>query len=102
MSKKSCNFDGIKAVLKASVESRVTIVLVSCQRLVVEVDAVVDDLLIASIDNRILFIDINCICVVINSCEEVLEFLLSKAPKEKPEPVCGFTPKKFEEEESYY
>jgi hypothetical protein len=70
--------DGIKDVLRSSIESRVTLVLCSCQKLTVEVDAVVDNLLVASIGNRILFIDIECICAVITCCEEVLEFLLNK------------------------
>lgn len=70
--------NGIRDVLKSSIESRVTIVLERGQRLTVEVDAVVDDLLVASVGNRILFINIECICVVITCCEEVLEFLLNK------------------------
>lgn len=68
----------IKEVLEGLVEQRVTLVLVSGQRLTVEVDAVVDDLLVASIDGKILFIDIECICVVLTCCEEVLESLLRK------------------------
>lgn len=68
----------IKEVLKGLIETRVTIILVSRQRLTVEVDAVIDDLLVASIDGKIFFIDIECICVVVTCCEEVLESLLNR------------------------
>lgn len=70
--------NGIKDVLKSSIGSCVTIVLVRGQKLTVEVDAVVDDLLVAAMGNKVLFINIECICVVITCCEEVLEFLLNK------------------------
>ena len=86
------NFTGIKnikEVLEGLVEQRVTIILVSGQKLTVEVDAVIDHLLVASIDGKILFIDIECICVVVTCCEEVLELLLNRKQR----------PRKMEEED---
>lgn len=72
------DIDSIKDALEALIEQRVTIILISGQRLTVEVDAVVDNLLVASIGNKILFIDIECICVVVTCCEEILESLLNR------------------------
>lgn len=68
----------IKEVLEGLVEQKVTIILESGQKLTVEIAAVIDNLLVASVDGKILFIDIECICVVITCCEEVLESLLNK------------------------
>lgn len=78
MGNKINKFHDIKEVLQALIDQDATIILVSGQRLNVEVEAVVDNLLVASIGNRILFIDIECICVVVTCCEEILEFLLQK------------------------
>jgi hypothetical protein len=89
----------LKEVLEGLVEQKVTIILVSGQRLTVEVDAVVDNLLVASIDGKILFIDIECICVVVTCCEEVLESLFdrkrSRRRMEEEEDRCGLKGKEF-------
>jgi hypothetical protein len=71
-------FKSIKDVLRALIENQATIILVSGEKLTVEVEAVIDNLLVASIGNRIIFIDIECICVVVTCCEEILEFLLNR------------------------
>jgi hypothetical protein len=85
MRKNFTDFDSIKDVLKASIEQKVTIILISGQKLTVEVEAVIDNLLVASIDGKILFIDIECICVVITCCEEILESLLGKNHRKREE-----------------
>ena len=77
MSRSFKNFNNLKDVLKGLIEQQVTIILVSGQKLTVEVDAVVDNLLVASVGNRLVFIDIECICVVITCCEKILEFVLN-------------------------
>jgi hypothetical protein len=88
----------LKEVLEGLVETRVTIILVSRQKLTVEVDAVIDHLLVASIDGKILFIDIECICVVVTCCEEALESLLNRKRSRRrfeEEDRCGLKGKDF-------
>lgn len=84
MSRSINNVSSIKEVLQALIETQVCIVLVSGQKLNVEVDAVIDNLLVGSCGNRIVFIDIECICVVLTCCEEILEFVLNNMRKERP------------------
>lgn len=96
MSKTFGNFKNLKDVLRGLIEQHVTIILISGQRLNVEVDAIVDNLLVASIGNRILFIDIECICVVVSCCEEILEFVLTNMRRErKTEDECSRGHKDF-------
>lgn len=71
-------FKKLKDTLESLVEQRVIIILERGQRLIVEVDAVADNLLVTSVDGRIFFIDIECICAVVTCCEEVLESLLTE------------------------
>jgi hypothetical protein len=86
MSRSFNNLKNIKEVLQSLIETQACIVLVSGQKLNVEVDAVVDNLLVASVGNRIIFIDIECICAVITCCEEILEFVLSDMRRGKSFP----------------
>lgn len=97
MNKSFTNLGNIKEVLESLIEQRVTLILVSGQRLTVEVDAVIDGLLVASIDGKILFISIECICVVITCCEEILESLLNRkhrVRKVEEEDSCRMSPSK--------
>lgn len=75
----------IKELLELLVEEDVTIILKSGETECVEVEAVVGNLLVASIEehrekhhcgDRLKFIDICCICAVIVECEDVLENIL--------------------------
>lgn len=72
------NFDDIRDVLLASIGDRVTIILSSGRILTVQVMAVDDDLLIASVRNRIISININRIDAVLSSCDELLASILNR------------------------
>jgi hypothetical protein len=85
MSRAITDFDSIRDVLKASVGSRVPIILVGGRRIVVEVLAVRGELLIASVGCRPITINIDCICAVCICCETILRFLLRNNRKEHRE-----------------
>lgn len=96
MSKNFGDFKNIKEVLRSLIEQRVTLVLESGQKLTVEIDAVVDDLLVASVNGKILFVNIECICVVVTCCEEALEAFLNnnlrtgREEESRSRGMCGF------------
>lgn len=99
------NFRNISEVLQGLLGTEVTIILVSGQKICGCVDAVLCEqkpgksadgllneqnscgfsspmqeecnLLVMSACNRVIFVDINCICVVCTCCEDVLEFALN-------------------------
>lgn len=71
----------IKELLELLIEEEVTIVLESGETEEVEVEAVVGNLLVATIEGQcddecFKFIDIDCICAVIVECEDILENIL--------------------------
>ncbi|HCT64186.1 MAG TPA: hypothetical protein DIC60_02750 [Lachnospiraceae bacterium] len=71
----------IKELLELLIEEEVTIVLKSGETECVEIEAVVGNLLVATIEGhkcgeRFKFIDICCICAVIVECEDILENIL--------------------------
>lgn len=67
----------IKGLLELLIEDKVTIILKSGEQETVEVEAVVGNLLVASLNcGKVKFIDIDCICAIIVRCEEILEAIL--------------------------
>lgn len=73
----------IKELLELLIEEEVTIILESGETEEVEVEAVVGNLLVATIEDNcdhddecFKFIDIDCICAVIVECEDILENIL--------------------------
>lgn len=66
----------IRVILEDLIGRRVIIVLESGERLLVRIEAVRDNVLIAAIGCRIIFINIDCICAVIAECPEVLRTFL--------------------------
>lgn len=79
MSRSCRDLDSIREVLIASIGSRVTIILSSGRILRgVEIEAVSDDLVIASFDGEIITINIRRIDAVITRCRKLLGTLLSR------------------------
>lgn len=67
----------IKGLLELLIEDEITIILESGEQETIEVEAVVGNLLVASLNHcKTKFIDIDCICAVKVECEEILEAIL--------------------------
>lgn len=81
------DFDSIRDVLLASIGNRVTIILSSGRILRVVVEAVVDNLLIASSDDRIITININRIDAVVALCRQLFEAVLDRRRSRGSDPV---------------
>ncbi|TYQ16210.1 UNVERIFIED_CONTAM: hypothetical protein Cloal_2732 [Acetivibrio alkalicellulosi] len=70
--------ENIRELLKLLKGERVVIVLRSGQKQALVVEAVIGDLLVASLDKGILkFVDIDCICEVLAECGDVLGNILT-------------------------
>lgn len=67
---------GIKETLENLIGRRVCIILESGERLLVVIEAVRDNLVIAACGCKVIFINIDCICAVITECPEVLRTFL--------------------------
>lgn len=72
------DFDSIRDVLLASIGNRVTIILSSGRILRVVVEAVVDNLLIASANDRIITVNINRIDAVITCCRQLFAAIIDR------------------------
>lgn len=68
----------IRDLLSLLIEQKVKIILKSGEEEKIEIEAVVGDLVVASIcdEDKIKFIDVHCICAVIVECEDILENIL--------------------------
>lgn len=78
MSRVFRGLDDVRDVLRASIGNRVTIILSSGRILRVIVEAVDDDLLIASFDGRIVTINIDRIDAVVTNCDNLLGSFLDR------------------------
>lgn len=78
MSRVFRGIDSIRDVLEASIGNRARIYLSNGRIINIEVENLEDDLLIASVGNRLISININRIDAVVSSCEELFQTIIDR------------------------